>query len=178
MIILVCGGRYFNDRALLVHTLEVLEATRGPITGLIHGYSAGADTLADEWMCGKIDTDMNDSGRTLRWIAREPAKWNQHGKAAGPIRNQRMLDVHPGIELVVAFPGGSGTRDMVKRARHKGLEVIEVKEHPYGETSGFQSSRGKYREKRGRFAQTGRRYSGILKPERFGQGQEEEPTFE
>ena len=40
----------------------------------------------------------------------------KHGNAAGPIRNQRMLD-HGKPDIVVAFPGGSGTADMVKLSR-------------------------------------------------------------
>jgi YspA, cpYpsA-related SLOG family len=143
MIVLVCGGRYFKDRSLLVKTMEILDATRGPIVGMIHGYSRGADQLADDWMVYKIAEDKATRGKTDRWLAREPASWVKYGSAAGPIRNQYMLDAHPGIEAVVAFPGGRGTADMVKRARNKGLEVIEVEktETPHGkETPGIQSS--------------------------------------
>jgi hypothetical protein len=32
-------------------------------------------------------------------------------------------------ELVVAFPGGRGTADMMRRAREAGVEVIEVAHH-------------------------------------------------
>ena len=41
-------------------------------------------------------------------IARFPADWNMHGRAAGPIRNQQMLDEGK-PELVVSFLGGRGT---------------------------------------------------------------------
>jgi hypothetical protein len=47
------------------------------------------------------------------------------GRKAGPIRNQRMLDEHK-PDLVVAFPGGRGTADMVRRARKSGVEVTEI----------------------------------------------------
>jgi hypothetical protein len=49
--------------------------------------------------------------------------WKRHGPAAGPMRNQRMLDWGP--DLVVAFAGGKGTADMVRRARAAGVDVIE-----------------------------------------------------
>ena len=49
-----------------------------------------------------------------------PADWTKHGKAAGPIRNQKMLDECP--DLVVAFPGGKGTADMVRRAMKAGID--------------------------------------------------------
>ena len=47
------------------------------------------------------------------------------GKRAGPLRNQRMLDEGK-PDLVVAFPGGGGTKDMVRRAVKAGVSVHEV----------------------------------------------------
>lgn len=53
------------------------------------------------------------------------ADWAHEGRAAGPIRNMRMLD--EGIpDLVVAFPGGRGTANMVRQAKERGFEVLEV----------------------------------------------------
>jgi hypothetical protein len=54
------------------------------------------------------------------------AEWNRHGNKAGPIRNATMLAMKPPVKLVVAFPGGSGTADMVAKAKAAGLEVMEV----------------------------------------------------
>lgn len=54
-----------------------------------------------------------------------PAKWSTYGNAAGPIRNQEMVDTKP--DIVVAFPGGTGTADAVRRARSAGIEVLEIK---------------------------------------------------
>ncbi len=56
----------------------------------------------------------------LRGIPREPyevrqGEWDEIGKKAVPLRNQRMLD-EGNPDLVVAFPGGGGTKDMVRRA--------------------------------------------------------------
>lgn len=53
------------------------------------------------------------------------ADWEDLGRKAGPIRNQRMLD-DGRPELVVAFPGGPGTAHMCRIAREAGVEVIEV----------------------------------------------------
>jgi len=55
------------------------------------------------------------------------ANWAGLGRKAGPIRNQEMLD-QGRPNMVVAFPGGRGTADMVRRARGAGVEVIEVGE--------------------------------------------------
>lgn len=121
MIVLVCGGRDYNDREKLHGELNRLEQESGRlIIGLIHGAARGADTLAKEWM------DERVAWNKRLWSAGYPADWATHGKAAGPIRNQHMLDQNPGIELVVAFPGGSGTADMVRRAKTKGIKVVEV----------------------------------------------------
>jgi hypothetical protein len=54
------------------------------------------------------------------------ADWKKHGKAAGPIRNQKMIDEGK-PECVLAFPGGRGTADMVRRAMASGIHVIEVR---------------------------------------------------
>jgi len=132
MIVLVCGGRDYGDRAKLAYELSRLEHERGrPFLGLIHGAAKGADTLAAEWQNARIRAVRNrDRGteglpRDL-WAAGYPADWNKHGPAAGPIRNQYMLDNNPGIELVIAFPGGRGTADMVRRAKAKGIPVETI----------------------------------------------------
>ena len=112
--LLVCGGRSFADDRLLETALDALVARLGAPALVVAGGAAGADTLA------------------IRWAARrkfkrrvEPADWAAHGKAAGPIRNQKMLDLYrPGV--VVAFPGGVGTADMVRRSRLAGAEVILI----------------------------------------------------
>jgi len=53
-----------------------------------------------------------------------PPEWKRYGPKAGPIRNKQMLD-EGRPDLVVAFPGGNGTNDMVKKAKAAGIEVIE-----------------------------------------------------
>ena len=47
------------------------------------------------------------------------------GKKAGPLRNQRMLDEGK-PDLVVAFPGGGGTKDTVRRAVQAGVIIHDV----------------------------------------------------
>lgn len=54
-----------------------------------------------------------------------PADWRK-GRAAGPIRNQQMIDEGK-PDLVLAFhhdiQNSRGTADMVRRARNAGIEV-------------------------------------------------------
>jgi YspA, cpYpsA-related SLOG family len=83
---------------------------------LVAGGARGADTLADEW--------AKAQGIACQIFM---ADWEGLGRKAGPIRNQRMLDEGK-PDLVIAFPGGRGTADMVRRAREAGVETIEVGE--------------------------------------------------
>jgi NADPH:quinone reductase-like Zn-dependent oxidoreductase len=112
MRVLITGGRDFADRDLLFETLDRLHAVHG-FTVLIHGAASGADTLAGEWAkeCG------------VEVIARA-ADWKKHGRAAGPIRNQEMLKENP--QMVIAFPGGKGTANMVAIAKKAGIEVMVI----------------------------------------------------
>ena len=112
MRVLVCGGRNYSDKACLWYRLDSL----GPpeVSAIISGMASGADSLAAEW--------AEKFGFPLHKF---PADWNAHGKAAGPIRNQRMLDEGK-PDLVLAFPGGRGTADMVRRAKSAGIRVVEV----------------------------------------------------
>ena len=114
MRVLVCGGRDYDDDARVNRTLVELHNDRR-ITAIIHGGATGADTYAARWGAW-YGVDV------LKFAAR----WSTEGRGAGPKRNQRMLDVGK-PDLVVAFPGGRGTADMVRRARAAGVRVIEVK---------------------------------------------------
>lgn len=110
---LVCGGREYRNRTWLYLVLDTLHSERR-ILRLITGGSRGADHLAEQW-----------ATENRVFNARYVADWKQHGRAAGPIRNQRMLDEER-PNVVVAFPGGRGTADMVARAKAANVEVIEV----------------------------------------------------
>jgi len=111
--VLVCGGRDFENREWLYHELDQLHSEK-PINLIIQGGAVGADRLAKSWA----------NSRYIDWVE-VPADWKVYGKSAGSIRNQRMLDEQK-PDLVVAFPGGTGTADMVKRAMKAGVSVIMV----------------------------------------------------
>jgi len=108
--ILVCGGRHFNDYETLSYWLGVLNPTV-----VVHGAAPGADSLAASW-CDEYRREQ----------CPHPADWQTYGKAAGPRRNTEMLALHDDIELVIAFPGGRGTQDMITKARDAGLPILEV----------------------------------------------------
>lgn len=113
LIVLVCGGRDYLDEARVSEVLDALHCV-SPISILVQGGAPGADELARLW--------ANDEG--VRCVTVK-ADWATYGCAAGPIRNQRMLDEYRPA-LVVAFAGGRGTADMVRRARAAGVPVHKV----------------------------------------------------
>jgi hypothetical protein len=111
--VLVCGGRDYADTDRVWSVLDDL-LVRGELDEIIHGGADGADRLADNWaFARRIPVRMF------------PADWKQHGTAAGPIRNQQMIDEGKPA-LVIGFPGGRGTADMVRRARDAGVRVMEI----------------------------------------------------
>lgn len=112
MRVLVCGGRDYDDIDHIWNTLYGLEGVYGRFDVVIHGCAAGTDTQAMMW--------AQSSGRKH---APFQADWHKHGRAAGPIRNQRMIDEGK-PDVVIAFPGGRGTADMVKRARAAEIAVV------------------------------------------------------
>lgn len=107
MRVLVTGGRDFANPAMVRLALSAVPSS----AVLIHGAARGADSLAaEQWAAW---------GRA---VEAHPADWNKHGKAAGVIRNQKMLD--SGVDLLVAFPGGRGTADMVARCHRAGVPIL------------------------------------------------------
>ncbi len=112
MRVLVYGGRGFDDREFLRKALDELARECG-IDVVIHGDAIGADRMAGEW--------ARRSG--IRELA-FPADWEKYLRAAGPIRNRQML-VEALPDLVVAFPGGRGTANMIRQARAAGVPVHE-----------------------------------------------------
>jgi hypothetical protein len=114
LVVLVCGGRDFADRRAVFLALDKLHALNG-ITKVIHGGATGADRLGRRW--------AKSRGIPHKGYPVPPAQWLVLGKAAGPLRNQRMLDKSK-PDCVVAFPGGRGTADMIRRAQRARVLVI------------------------------------------------------
>lgn len=106
---LVCGGRDYGEKLHLFAILDLFGPTR-----VIHGAARGADTLAGDW------ARQRGVGCSVF-----PADWAGYGPKAGHLRNAQMLrEGQP--DLVLAFPGGRGTANMIKQARAAGVPTIEV----------------------------------------------------
>ena len=100
MRILVCGGRDYSDAKGVKTILDEYK-----IDLIIQGGATGADRLAYDYAVEnniEVETYMAD--------------WKKHKKAAGPIRNKQML-VEGKPDLVIAFPGGKGTQNMLEQAK-------------------------------------------------------------
>jgi hypothetical protein len=108
MRLLVCGGRDWSNRKAVWAELDRLKPTF-----VIQGGARGVDLDARIW-----------AKRHHVPCVTVVADWEKYGKAAGPIRNQRMLDdLKP--DTVLVFPGNRGTADMAARAqRQLGITVI------------------------------------------------------
>ena len=111
--LLVTGSRNWEDFTRLRNALQPYVDAQWT---LLHGdCPTGADYLAN-----RLWREYN-----LK-VERVPADWNKHGKAAGPIRNQQMVDRVP--NLCYAFPRGDsrGTWDCLTRAAKAGIKVVII----------------------------------------------------
>ena len=114
-VVLIYGSRTWTDREAIELVVFGLERD----TIIVHGGARGADSLADEaailW------------GLTRRVYL---ADWLKHGRAAGPIRNQTMIDKEqPTYAYGFRMPGESrGTDDMTRRLEVAGIphEVVRA----------------------------------------------------
>ncbi|AKJ72222.1 hypothetical protein TPA4_57 [Tsukamurella phage TPA4] len=121
MRILITGSRDWSDRdtirTALGETAHTAWLERGEAMSdhtVVHGACpyGGADTIAAEVA---VLLGMK--------VEAHPADWATSGKAAGPIRNQRMVDL--GADVCLAFPlrGSRGTWDCVRRAQEARIPV-------------------------------------------------------
>lgn len=136
--ILVTGSRKWPSKYLVALALSWFrDDSEDNLTVVVQGFAAGADKMAHqvaEDTPGFISVPV-------------PADWQKHVsckcrnqkpgttcKAAGVIRNQRMLDDHPDIDLALAFPYGEakGTRDMMERVNKAGIPMVVFDLFPGG----------------------------------------------
>lgn len=136
MRIAVTGGRDFANATMVVHALSQMP----PDAVLVHGAASGADSLCAEW--------WGDIHR--RTVEPHPADWEApcrpecrighrrtranggptYCPAAGVYRNQDMLESC--LDLLIAFPGGRGTDDMVRRTTQAGVKCIDLRRRSVG----------------------------------------------
>jgi hypothetical protein len=134
--ILVCGGRSYADFTSVSKALVNIHLSIG-ILFLIHGGVSGADALANTWAV-KYGVPVKSY----------PPNWEAHGERAVGVRNALMIaDGKP--HLVVAFPGGPGTVDLLEKVAVAGLPVWRPAEETLRDVVG--RWRGSVSEPPGRF---------------------------
>lgn len=116
MKIAITGGRDYIltpvDWIWLAMALQICQGFGEPIE-VLHGDAPGVDSSVAHWLV-KAEFPYT--------ITPYPADWKTFGNAAGPIRNGQMAKA---CDLVLAFPGGTGTSNMIKNAKIWGKEVRE-----------------------------------------------------
>ncbi|MGW0245098.1 SLOG family protein [Nocardia goodfellowii] len=122
-VVLVTGARIFTDWRSLHEALDRqldIAIFDGMKLIVRHGdCPRGADRIARNWCASFAGIYVEEQ--------RRPADWNQHGKAAGFIRNTGMVHEHPKPDVCLAFLSGPsrGTRHCIGEAEKAGIPVIK-----------------------------------------------------
>ncbi|HEF9752633.1 TPA: DUF2493 domain-containing protein [Campylobacter coli] len=118
MKLLVCGGRDYKDVEHFNKEMSnIFSLYQNQIDTIIEGGASGADNMAKNYA---LKNKIN--------LVEVKADWQHFGKAAGPIRNQRMLSMLDSNYCVLAFWNGvsKGTKNMIEIARNKNIKVIII----------------------------------------------------
>ncbi|WP_436776077.1 DUF2493 domain-containing protein [Yinghuangia sp. YIM S09857] len=111
--ILITGSRDWDDEKAVADGIGHMVARYGDIIVTHGACPTGADAIAE-----RVSARLG--------IPTEPmaADWRRKGRAAGPARNQRMVDLGPVVVLAFQRRGSRGTADCVRRANAAGIPVI------------------------------------------------------
>lgn len=119
-VILITGSRDWTDQDIIRNALTEFSDRKVLV---IHGKCKGADIIAGN-IAEKLGFDISSS----------PADWKTFGRAAGPIRNKKMVDEtleykKMGINTVVlafhdSLDNSKGTGHCVKLAIKNCLDVV------------------------------------------------------
>lgn len=110
--VLISGGRDFIDQEFIFDKLFKFHTIHN-ITKIVNGGARGVDSISSAF------ADKYDIEKEI-YIP----DWETYGKAAGTIRNGKMLYL-TSPDYVIIFPGGNGTDHMKKIAKNSGYIVIE-----------------------------------------------------
>jgi YspA, cpYpsA-related SLOG family len=120
-VVCVTGGRDYADCIFLYMVLTSMHA-QNRIRCLTNGAYRGADALSKQW--AKL--------HGIPYLP-FPADWATYSGRAGPLRNAQMIrEAQP--DVVVAFPGDTGTGNTVMLARTNvpAIRVIDLRKCAVG----------------------------------------------
>ena len=116
MRILVTGSRDWRDFKVIADAIyQVVTEWRckpGDVTIVHGGCKTGADEEAN-WLAELVGIKVEI----------HPADWKKHGKAAGPIRNQEMVDAGADICLAFIKNNSRGATHCADAAEKAGIPV-------------------------------------------------------
>jgi hypothetical protein len=116
MICIIAGGRDYSFTPSDIVLLDKILEEYG-MTEIVSGCARGADTCGERWA---VTHNLP--------VKQFPADWKKHGRVAGPIRNEEMAKY---ANMVILFPGGTGTNHMFKMAKKYRLHIIDLREKTY-----------------------------------------------
>ena len=102
MKVIIAGSRHMPFS--MFHLIdEAVKKSNFQVTEVVCGLARGADMFGGKWA-------VNNSIPVKTF----PANWDEHGKAAGPIRNQQMAEYADAL-IVFSWDGSRGSKDMLMR---------------------------------------------------------------
>lgn len=106
---IIAGSRTAN----MTQTLAGINSCpwQSRVTRILCGAALGVDTCAAEWAYA--------TGLPVDYYE---ANWAVNGRAAGPIRNQQMVD-HADALIAIWDGQSKGTADIIRRAKAEGITV-------------------------------------------------------
>lgn len=118
--VLVCVGRDFFQKIKFKNNLDefmkMLSDRGEQAVEIVHGGAKGADSFAGLYAESRnlINTECK-------------ADWDKYGRAAGPVRNQEMIDFHSPDYCIAFWDGVSrGTLDMITRSTKAGVQTLVI----------------------------------------------------
>lgn len=114
MKLIICGSRSVSDSNYKL-LRDKLDQIKEKIEYIVSGTAAGADQLGEKYA---IENHIQ--------LIKIPANWTKHGKSAGIIRNELMLNF--ATDVLALWDGeSSGTKHMLKIAKNKfGIKHISI----------------------------------------------------
>ena len=132
----ITGGREVTPSALslslaLAH-LHILQAggLLNPNFYLLHGGARGVDRVAGAYFQDQPGVEVEV------YFPDYSGAPGGNRQIAPLLRNKRMV---ADADLLIAWPGGSGTADCVKHAKRKGIPIFYPEGEPIGSNSGASS---------------------------------------